>query len=104
MAILIAYFLTHYRYWFYLTALDAFSYWIIHLALIKGTHAFKPPINEEWFHEIMINSCSKQGLICPVSLPVDFLGASRTNVVRMYTFTITVSAQNVLCDWVYLKR
>ena len=32
--ILIAYFLTYYRYWFCLTVLDALSYWIIHWILI----------------------------------------------------------------------
>lgn len=50
------------------------------------------------------NSCSKQGLTYAVSLPVEFLGASRTYVARIYIFTITVSSQNVSADWVYVKK
>lgn len=113
MAILIAYFLTYYRYWFYFNYTRCF--FLLNnpfgpnegYICIQTTNQRRVIYSRNYNQQLVSpgygNSCSKKGLTCAVSLPVEFLGASRTYVARIYIFTITVSAQNVSSDWVYLK-
>lgn len=105
---------TYYRYWFYFNCtrwffllnnpFGPYEGYICMQTTNERRVIYSRNYNQQLVSPGYDNSCSKQGLTYAVSLPVEFLGASRTYVARIYIFTITVSAQNVSADWVYVKK